>query len=154
MSLDLHVADLTALRRAVERLDRAETASTFTIEVDACTTTPTLTSHPSWPRLSRLAVTTKGDGALLEAEFTAEVPVRAVVAAVARSVAPGAIATERNVEADDLAPEIPLGRPGTVEEVAAVVAWVASPEASYVSGASIVVDGALIQQVVEAPAVE
>lgn len=91
MSLDLHVADLTALRRAVERLDRAETASTFTIEVDACTTTPTLTSHPSWPRLSRLAVTTKGDGALLEAEFTAEVPVRAVVAAVARSVAPGAI---------------------------------------------------------------
>ena len=76
MSLDLHVADLTALRRAVERLDRAETASTFTIEVDACTTTPTLTSHPSWPRLSRLAVTTKGDGARLEAEFTAEVKVR------------------------------------------------------------------------------
>ena len=91
MSLDLHVADLTALRRAVERLDRAETASTFTIEVDACTTTPTLTPHPSWPRLSRLAVTTKGDGALLEAEFADEAPVRAVVAAVARSVAPGAL---------------------------------------------------------------
>ncbi len=70
------------------------------------------------------------------------------------SVAPGAIATERNVEADDLAPEIPLGRPGTPEEVAAVVAWVASPEASYVSGASIVVDGALTHQVVEAPAGE
>ena len=68
------------------------------------------------------------------------------------SVAPGAIATERNVEADDLAPEIPLGRPGTSEEVAAVVAWVASPEASYVSGTSIVVDGALTHQVVEAPA--
>jgi NAD(P)-dependent dehydrogenase (short-subunit alcohol dehydrogenase family) len=68
------------------------------------------------------------------------------------SIAPGAIATERNVEADDLAPEIPLGRPGTPEEVAAVVAWVASPEASYVSGASIVVDGALTHQVVEAPA--
>jgi NAD(P)-dependent dehydrogenase (short-subunit alcohol dehydrogenase family) len=68
------------------------------------------------------------------------------------AVAPGAIATERNVEADDLAPEIPVGRPGTVEEVAAVVAWVASPEASYVSGASIVVDGALTQQVVDVPA--
>jgi NAD(P)-dependent dehydrogenase (short-subunit alcohol dehydrogenase family) len=68
------------------------------------------------------------------------------------SVAPGAIATERNVEADDLAPEIPLGRPGTSEEVAALVAWVASPEASYVSGTSIVVDGALTHQVVEAPA--
>ena len=91
MSLDLHVADLTALRRAVERLDRAETASPFTIEVDACTTTPALTPHPSWPRLSRLAVTTKGDGALLEAEFADEAHVRAVVAAVARSVAPGAL---------------------------------------------------------------
>jgi len=68
------------------------------------------------------------------------------------SVAPGAIATERNVEADDLAPEIPLGRPGTSQEVAAVVAWVASPEASYVSGTSIVVDGALTHQVVDAPA--
>ena len=68
------------------------------------------------------------------------------------SVAPGAIATERNVEADDLAPEIPLGRPGTAQEVAAVVAWVASPEASYVSGTSIVVDGALTHQVVDAPA--
>jgi NAD(P)-dependent dehydrogenase (short-subunit alcohol dehydrogenase family) len=70
------------------------------------------------------------------------------------SVAPGAIATERNVEADDLAREIPLGRPGAPEEVAAVVAWVASPEASYVSGTSIVVDGALTHQVVEAPAGE
>jgi len=68
------------------------------------------------------------------------------------SVAPGAIATERNVEADDLASEIPLGRPGTAQEVAAVVAWVASPEASYVSGTSIVVDGALTHQVVDAPA--
>jgi NAD(P)-dependent dehydrogenase (short-subunit alcohol dehydrogenase family) len=67
-------------------------------------------------------------------------------------VAPGAIATERNVEADELAPEIPLGRPGTPEEVASVVAWVASTEASYVSGTSIVVDGALTQQVVEVPA--
>jgi NAD(P)-dependent dehydrogenase (short-subunit alcohol dehydrogenase family) len=68
------------------------------------------------------------------------------------SVAPGAIATERNVEAGDLAAEIPLGRPGTAEEVAALVAWVASPEASYVSGTSIVVDGALTHQVVDAPA--
>ena len=67
-------------------------------------------------------------------------------------VAPGAIATERNVEADELAPEIPLGRPGTPAEVASVVAWVASTEASYVSGTSIVVDGALTQQVVEVPA--
>jgi NAD(P)-dependent dehydrogenase (short-subunit alcohol dehydrogenase family) len=64
------------------------------------------------------------------------------------AVAPGAIATERNVEADSLSPEIPLGRPGTPEEVAAVVAFLASDEAAYISGASYLVDGALVQQVV------
>jgi glucose 1-dehydrogenase len=68
------------------------------------------------------------------------------------AVAPGAIATERNVEADSLSAEIPLGRPGTPEEVAAVVSFLASDEAAYVSGASYLVDGALVQQVVSQPA--
>jgi NAD(P)-dependent dehydrogenase (short-subunit alcohol dehydrogenase family) len=73
-------------------------------------------------------------------------PVRVV------AVAPGAIATERNVEASELRPEIPLGRPGTPEDVAAAVAWLVSDEASYVTGASFLVDGGLVQQVVERPA--
>jgi NAD(P)-dependent dehydrogenase (short-subunit alcohol dehydrogenase family) len=64
------------------------------------------------------------------------------------SVAPGAIATERNVEADELKPEIPLGRSGTPEEVAALVAWLASDEARYVTGASYLIDGGMVQQVV------
>ena len=68
------------------------------------------------------------------------------------AVAPGAIATERNVEADSLSPEIPLGRPGTPEEVAAVVSFLAGDEAAYVSGASYLADGALVQQVVSRPA--
>jgi len=68
------------------------------------------------------------------------------------AVAPGAIATERNEEADDLAAEIPLGRPGTTDEVAAAVAWLVSGEASYVTGASFLIDGGLAQQVVERPA--
>ena len=68
------------------------------------------------------------------------------------AVAPGAIATERNVEASELDPEIPLGRPGTTEEVAAAVAWLVSDEASYVTGASFLVDGGMAQQVVERPA--
>lgn len=68
------------------------------------------------------------------------------------AVAPGAIATKRNEEAGDLSTDIPLGRPGTPEDVAAAIAWLASEDARYVSGASIVVDGAMLQQVVGQPA--
>jgi NAD(P)-dependent dehydrogenase (short-subunit alcohol dehydrogenase family) len=68
------------------------------------------------------------------------------------AVAPGAIATERNDEAEGLSPEIPLRRPGTPEEIAAAVAWLASDEASYVTGASILIDGGLAQQVLDGPA--
>jgi NAD(P)-dependent dehydrogenase (short-subunit alcohol dehydrogenase family) len=63
------------------------------------------------------------------------------------AVAPGAIATERNVEADELAPQIPLGRPGKPEEVAALVSWLVSDEARYVTGTSVVIDGGAMQHV-------
>jgi NAD(P)-dependent dehydrogenase (short-subunit alcohol dehydrogenase family) len=63
------------------------------------------------------------------------------------AVAPGAIATERNVEADELTPQIPLGRPGEPDEVAALVSWLVSDEARYVTGTSVVIDGGAIQQV-------
>jgi NAD(P)-dependent dehydrogenase (short-subunit alcohol dehydrogenase family) len=59
------------------------------------------------------------------------------------AVAPGAIATERNEEAPELDPEIPLGRPGTTDEVAAVVSWLVSDDASYVTGAVYAVDGGM-----------
>ena len=68
------------------------------------------------------------------------------------AVAPGAIATERNKEAAALASEIPLGRPGEPEEVAALVAWLVSDEAGYVTGESVLIDGGLAQEVVERPA--
>jgi NAD(P)-dependent dehydrogenase (short-subunit alcohol dehydrogenase family) len=66
------------------------------------------------------------------------------------AVAPGEIATPIN-DADDVdpftvdRPGIPLGRPGDAREVAAVIAFLASPGAAYVSGSSYVVDGGMLQ---------
>jgi NAD(P)-dependent dehydrogenase (short-subunit alcohol dehydrogenase family) len=69
------------------------------------------------------------------------------------SVAPGVIATPRNEEdAKELDPEVPLGRPGKPEEVAALVAWLASDEATYATGQSYILDGGMTQQVVKLPA--
>jgi NAD(P)-dependent dehydrogenase (short-subunit alcohol dehydrogenase family) len=68
------------------------------------------------------------------------------------AVAPGAIATPRNEEADELTHQIPLGRPGDPAEVAALVSFLVSDEARYVSGTSVIIDGAMTQQVVADPA--
>lgn len=58
-------------------------------------------------------------------------------------VAPGAIATdfdERLLPADQRS-DVPLGRMGTAEEVAAVIGFLVSPAASYVTAAVWTVDG-------------
>lgn len=69
------------------------------------------------------------------------------------SVAPGVIATPRNeADAEKLNPEVPLGRPGKPQEVAALVAWLCSDEAGYVTGQSYIIDGGMTQQVVNVPA--
>jgi len=61
------------------------------------------------------------------------------------NVQPGPIDTDLNPAAGDwAAPQkamTALGRYGTVEEVAALVAFVASPEAAYITGANLTVDG-------------
>jgi 3-oxoacyl-[acyl-carrier protein] reductase len=58
------------------------------------------------------------------------------------SVAPGWIATESSSEAEIAAgAHTPVGRPGTPEEVAAAIAFLAAPESSYVTGHALVVDG-------------
>jgi NAD(P)-dependent dehydrogenase (short-subunit alcohol dehydrogenase family) len=65
------------------------------------------------------------------------------------SVAPGEIATPMtgNDEVDprELSrPAIPAGRPGDAREIAAVIAFLASPESTYVTGTSLVADGGLL----------
>ncbi|MFJ8802759.1 SDR family oxidoreductase [Streptomyces sp. NPDC102487] len=66
------------------------------------------------------------------------------------AVAPGEIATPMTGQTDaDVTTEkragIPLGRPGDAREVAAVIRFLASPEASYVTGASWPVDGGMLR---------
>ncbi len=68
------------------------------------------------------------------------------------NIAPGAIATPINKalladkpKLDALLRNIPLGRLGTPEDVAGMVAFLACDEASYVTGATFLIDGGLMR---------
>ncbi|AFV11589.1 3-oxoacyl-[acyl-carrier-protein] reductase FabG [Thermacetogenium phaeum DSM 12270] len=66
----------------------------------------------------------------------------------ANVVAPGYIETPMtaNILSErrkEIVGRIPLGRPGTPEDIAGVVAFLASPDADYVNGQVIVVDGGM-----------
>ncbi|CAK7286548.1 MULTISPECIES: SDR family oxidoreductase [Streptomyces] len=66
------------------------------------------------------------------------------------AVAPGEIATPMTGQEDTdvhgvRRPGVPLGRPGDAREVAAVIAFLAGPDASYVTGASWSVDGGMLR---------
>lgn len=67
------------------------------------------------------------------------------------NIGPGAIATPINAatlsdpqKKAALLGEIPIGRIGTPEDIAAAVAWLASDQASYVTGTTLFVDGGLM----------
>ncbi len=76
----------------------------------------------------------------------------AAVGIRAVAVAPGAIATpiqgeQSEAEITEQEAGVPAGRLGEPAEVAALVAYLVSPAAAYISGTTVVIDGALEQQV-------
>jgi glucose 1-dehydrogenase len=99
-----------------------------------------------WPGFAHYCASKSGMKLLMEtaARELAHNRIRVV------NVAPGAIMTPINkFVLDDpetehaVRGEIPMGRMGKAEEVAAAVAWLASDEASYITGTTVVVDGGM-----------
>lgn len=65
------------------------------------------------------------------------------------AVAPGFVITDMTAGLSDqikdtIHSKIPLGRTGTTEEIAAAVAFLASPEAAYITGQVLCVDGGIV----------
>jgi glucose 1-dehydrogenase len=99
-----------------------------------------------WELYSHYAASKAGQRLFLEsiAKELAPHGVRAV------AVAPGAIATPINEDVmgdpearSEVEDQIPMGRVGRTHEVARAIAWLASDAASYVTGATLLVDGGL-----------
>jgi len=65
------------------------------------------------------------------------------------AVAPGFVPTDLTNELlekmkDTILPQIPLGRFGTVEDVASAIAFLASDDAAYITGQVLVIDGGMV----------
>ena len=102
--------------------------------------------HIPWPGFAHYCASKGGMKLLMQtaARELAEKKIRLV------NIAPGAIVTPINqFVLDDpeqkhaVESEIPLGRMGQPEEIAAAVVWAASDQAGYMTGATLIVDGGM-----------
>ena len=99
-----------------------------------------------WPGFAHYCASKGGMKLLMETAARELAPKKIRVV----NIAPGAIVTPINEfvlhdaeEKHAVESEIPLGRMGQPDEIAAAVAWAASEEAGYVTGTTIVVDGGM-----------
>lgn len=99
-----------------------------------------------WPRFSHYCAS-KGGMKLFGQTIARELAPHGIRVVM---VAPGAILTPINTDLIEnpqkrrqVEEEIPWGRMGRPEEIAAAIAWLAGPEAEYVTGTTIFVDGGM-----------
>ncbi|HEY8590862.1 MAG TPA: SDR family oxidoreductase [Naasia sp.] len=107
----------------------------------------TTSVHEHAPRVGSTAYTSAkhGLGGLVK-QMALELGAQGITV---NAVAPGEIATPMTGQEDEdpqgkERPGVPLRRPGDAREMAAVIAFLASPGASYVTGASWVADGGML----------
>lgn len=99
-----------------------------------------------WPQFSHYCAS-KGGLKLFAQTIAVELAPRGIRVV---GVAPGAIVTPINQSLSDesdkrraVEAEIPLGRLGQPEEIAAAIAWLAGPQAQYITGSTLCVDGGM-----------